>query len=210
MRIDLHVHTRRHSPCSSIDPAAVVPTAIQAGLQGVVITEHEYQWSQAELEALRRQSFAPEFLVLAGFEYRTLRGDLLVYGLENEAYKDFLPGMTSRQATEKATALGGACIAAHPTRAGMDFDLAIADSRLAGLEVCSSNLQPHERRLAMKLAKSLEIPPVAASDAHAAKDIGRYATEFEAPVETGAGLQNALRNGRFQVSEEVVKESGIW
>ena len=209
MRFDLHIHTRRHSSCSSIDPAALIPAALRAGLDGIVITEHEYQWSEAEIEALRSQSPIPVFPVLSGFEYRTVRGDLLVYGLQEDAYKDFTPGMTPQEASAKVTALGGVCIAAHPTREGLDFDLAIADTQLAAIEVCSVNLRNHERRLAINLSNALHIPYVAASDAHALADVGRYASEFEPPMSTMTELQNALRNGKFRVPDIVAAELGI-
>lgn len=209
MRIDLHVHTRRHSPCSSIEPADVVPAAIRAGLNGVVITEHEYQWSGEELQTLRDESGMPGFLVLAGFEYRTVCGDLLVYGLQDDEFKTFTPGMAAREATELAKALGGVCIAAHPTREGMGFDRAIAGIPLAAIEVCSVNLTQHERRLAVNLANALDIRPVAASDAHAVGDVGRYATGCDRVISSMAELQKALQDGRFRVTEAVYAELGI-
>ncbi|MCX5757678.1 MAG: PHP domain-containing protein, partial [Candidatus Hydrogenedentes bacterium] len=79
--IDIHVHTRRHSTCSHIDPELLVHQALRAGLDGLVITEHQYQWGPEELAALAAQSHDPHFLLLAGFEYSTTHGDLLVYGL---------------------------------------------------------------------------------------------------------------------------------
>jgi len=209
MRIDIHVHTRRYSPCSTIDPEALIGTAIQAGLNGVVITEHEYQWSDPELDALREASGMPGFLLLAGFEYRTVRGDVLVYGLDASACEEFGPGMTPREATALAAARGGVCIAAHPTREGMDFDMAIGECPLAAIEVCSTNLRTWERRSAANLATALHLPAIAASDAHALTDLGRYATEFETFIDSMAGLHNALRNGKFQLPEFVVAEMEI-
>jgi predicted metal-dependent phosphoesterase TrpH len=209
MRIDLHVHTRRHSACSFIDPAALIPTAIQSGLNGVVITEHEYQWTDEELDRLRAEAGTPGFFVAAGFEYHSTRGDVLIYGLPHDACRDFAPGMTPGEVTARADALGGVCIAAHPTREGKDFDLALAECRMTALEVCSTNLRDHERRLAINLAKALGIPPMAASDAHTLTDIGRFATEFDVVIDSMQGLQNALQDGRFRVSGNIAAELEI-
>ena len=175
----------------------------------MVITEHEYQWADAELDALRQTSGMPGFLLLAGFEYRTVRGDILVYGLDAAVCGQFQPGMTPEEATARAAALGGVCIAAHPTREGMEFDAAIARSRLAAIEVCSTNLNARERRMATNLAAALKVPPIAASDAHALADVGRYATEFEAFIDSMEELQNALRNGRFQLSDSIATDLEI-
>ena len=64
MRFDLHMHTTRHSPDSQMDPVALVRTARQIGLDGVVITEHDWLWTEAELSELRKME--PGLVVLAG------------------------------------------------------------------------------------------------------------------------------------------------
>ena len=43
-KFDHHLHTSRHSPDSVIDPCALIERARAVGLDGVVITEHDYQW----------------------------------------------------------------------------------------------------------------------------------------------------------------------
>src|SRR5690242_10915035 len=54
MKFDHHLHTARHSPDSSIDPRELVARAREIGLDGVVITEHDYQWEEGELAELAR------------------------------------------------------------------------------------------------------------------------------------------------------------
>ena len=53
MKFDLHMHTTRHSPDSFMDPFALVHRARQIGLEGVVITEHDWLWTEEELDELR-------------------------------------------------------------------------------------------------------------------------------------------------------------
>ena len=55
-KIDHHLHTSRHSPDSIIDPEELIVQARSAGLDGVVITEHDYQWGPDELAELNRRS----------------------------------------------------------------------------------------------------------------------------------------------------------
>lgn len=197
LSLDLHVHTSRYSACSRIDPERLIEQAIKAGLDGLVITEHHRQWNQEELDDLLSRADAPGFLLLAGFEYGSTQGDILVYGLASGDVEQFQPGWTPEATVEFAHGLGGVCIAAHPTRYGMGFDERILTIPFDAIEVSSVNLRDHEQRLAMQLAKNLGVSPMAASDAHLLPDVGRYATEFSDPIRSMPELQEALRHGRF-------------
>lgn len=196
--IDLHLHTRRHSACSAIDESRLINRAVKAGLDGLVITEHHYQWSREELEALVKTSDHPGFLVMAAFEYSSARGDILIYGLEPEQVKEFVPGKQPEVMLAKAQAMGAACIAAHPTRAAIPFDERIFDMPFEALEVKSVNLASHEQRLAEKLANDLGRAKTASSDAHRIEDVGRYATEFQVPIQSMDDLRNSLQHGTFR------------
>lgn len=196
--VDLHSHTKRYSQCSQIDPDAVIYQAVKAGLDALVITEHHHQWSEQDLEALVERSGELSFPLLAGFEYMTQCGDLLVYGAPAQEAQKMKPGMPPADAVRIIREMGAVCIAAHPTRMGMGFDERLLTLNVDAIEVCSVNLKDHEQRLALKLANDIGIKPVAASDAHQVRDIGRYATEFDDPIRTMADLQESLRRGRFR------------
>ena len=43
-KFDHHLHTSRHSPDSIISPLVLIERARAVGLDGVVITDHDYQW----------------------------------------------------------------------------------------------------------------------------------------------------------------------
>jgi predicted metal-dependent phosphoesterase TrpH len=81
MRFDLHLHTSRHSPDSIMAPALMVQQAQQIGLHGVVITEHDWLWTGAELAELSQS--APSVVVLAGIEVSAKQGHSLAYGVNN-------------------------------------------------------------------------------------------------------------------------------
>lgn len=196
--IDLHLHTRRHSACSIIDESRLIDRAVKAGLDGLVITEHHYQWSREELDALVAASNHPGFLLMAAFEYSSARGDMLIYGLDPSQVSDFVPGRQPELMLAKAQEMGAVCIAAHPTRAAIPFDERIFDMPFEALEVKSVNLAAHEQRLAEKLANDLGRAKTASSDAHRLEDVGRYATEFQEPIQCMADLRNSLRRGTFR------------
>lgn len=208
LRIDLHVHTRRGSPCSAIDPLQLPDAAVRAGLDGVVITEHEYQWTQDELDDLSRRTSRSGLLLLAGFEFETSQGHLLVYGLHPDDVRRFTPGLRPKDAAELVHELGGACVAAHPTRAGQSFDGQLLETPLDAIEVASSRLAYDEQRIAFRLARDTEIPMVAGSDAHALRDIGCYVTEFDACLQSAADLRDALRHGTFQAAADAAIRTG--
>ena len=205
LRIDIHLHTNRYSPCSVIDPDCLIEQAVKAGLDGVVITEHEYQWSKPDLAELVEKSQEVNYLLLAGFEYASRQGDVLIYGLMPAQAQGFIPGMSPQEAVERAHDLGAVCVAAHPTRAGLGFDESILDIPFDGIEVRSVNLKKHEQRLAAQLAESTGLRPIAASDAHELKDVGRYAIEFSDPIQSMSDLQEALRSGRFRPADSITE-----
>src|SRR5258708_9364941 len=76
---DHHIHTLKHSPDSQIDPFHLVKRAREVGLDGVVITEHDYQWESEELAELAAR--AAPLLVFSGAEISAREGHFLVYGL---------------------------------------------------------------------------------------------------------------------------------
>ena len=164
----------------------------------MVITEHHYQWTEEELAELKEKADVPGFVLLAGFEYSSEKGDILVYGLEPEAAHSLMPGRDPILALQHFQEMGGACIAAHPTHAAIPFDDRILQMSFEALEVQSTNLKGNEQRLAVRLAENLKKPVVACSDAHRIEDVGAYATAFEDPIYSRSDLLAALKSGRFR------------
>jgi hypothetical protein len=115
-----------------------------------------------------------------------------------EAVAEFEPGQPPAPMIEKARGMGAACVAAHPTRAGLGFDEEISELDLDGLEVASTNLKPHEQRLAINLAQGLNKPMTAASDAHRLDAVGAYATEFHDPIRSMPDFVAAVKHGRVR------------
>ncbi|MFO8031713.1 MAG: PHP domain-containing protein [Desulfohalobiaceae bacterium] len=66
MFIDCHIHTNRYSPCSLLAPHQAVLQARESGLQALVITEHQIQWSPKEVQELKAQF--PDMAIYSGLE----------------------------------------------------------------------------------------------------------------------------------------------
>ena len=53
MLIDMHLHTLDHSPDSLTSARQIAEMAIAAGLDGIVLTDHDYIWHEDELTMFR-------------------------------------------------------------------------------------------------------------------------------------------------------------
>jgi predicted metal-dependent phosphoesterase TrpH len=73
MKIDLHVHTLERSPCSLASEDEQISTAIDRGLDGLAITDHDRLVPQAHIALLNRK-YAP-FRVFGGVEISLQEGE---------------------------------------------------------------------------------------------------------------------------------------
>ncbi|HKB05467.1 MAG TPA: PHP domain-containing protein [Gemmataceae bacterium] len=203
MTFDLHMHTRRYSPDSEIDPFELVRRAKEIELDGIVITEHDRLWPADELEELR--AAAPGLVVLAGVEVTGLGGDLLCYGVTD--LTDLRRGMPWGDLCREVRRQGGVAVAAHPYRWGQDFDGLIRDQQpdLGGLEMMSNNMDPDlRRRAAAYLDRNPHHAALGNSDAHELGVVGFCYTEFATRIQTSADLVRAIleRKARPRTRDE--------
>ncbi|VTS03567.1 PHP domain-containing protein [Tuwongella immobilis] len=195
MKFDLHLHTSRHSPDSIMHPHELVRRAVEVGLDGIVITEHDYQWPDDELEELR--ALAPELVILSGIEVSGRDGDLLVYGA-TDATK-LRRGMYWVDLCREAHAQGAATIAAHPNRWGQQFEGIYLSKHpeLDGIEMLSNNMDDDLRRRAKDLRERYpQFACLGNSDGHEPEVVGIGFTEFQIPIRNNADLVRAIQ-GRF-------------
>ena len=87
MELDLHIHTNLYSGCSNINPEKLIKRAIEAGLDGIALTEHSIRWPDDKIEQLKKSSGVEEsFIIIPGQEiacYSTsgkFQGEVLVFG----------------------------------------------------------------------------------------------------------------------------------
>lgn len=192
MKFDLHLHTSRHSPDSVTDPFDLLRSARRAGLDGVVLTEHDYQWPEDELAELR--AFAPDLVILSGVEVTGRGGDMLVYGVTDTTA---LPrGIGWAELVREVHRQGGAAVAAHPNRWGQPFERLVKETAvvLDGIEVLSNNMDDDLRaKAADLLARFPHLAQLGNSDSHDPATVGCCYTDFAADIRTNADLVAAIR-----------------
>jgi predicted metal-dependent phosphoesterase TrpH len=191
MKIDHHIHTARHSPDSSIRPAQLVERAREIGLDGIVITEHDYQWQDDELLELAAR--APALRVFSGAEISAREGHFLVYGLPS--LDETPPGILVKDLIEVVRRHGAAIVAAHPFRWDQPFDEIIAEHGpvFDALELVSNNVDRHTRAKTRALLRKFPMGETGSSDAHEIGVLGCYFSEFPGRIETMSEFVAALR-----------------
>jgi predicted metal-dependent phosphoesterase TrpH len=194
MKFDLHLHTSRHSPDSIMSPQVLVGRAREIGLDGVVITEHDWLWTEEELDELR--AAAPGLVVLAGIEVSTRQGHFLAYGVTNPFAVPH--GIGVAELCREVHRQGGAVVAAHPYRWNQPFDDILREERpdLDGLELMSNNMDGDVRRRAAALHARLRLAGLGNSDAHRVEVLGCCYTEFGATIRDTCDLVEAIRAGK--------------
>jgi predicted metal-dependent phosphoesterase TrpH len=190
----MHLHTTRHSPDSMMEPTVMLRRAREVGLDGVVITEHDWLWTEEELEQLR--ALAPDLVVLAGIEVTAREGHFLVYGVHNPFAVP--KGIGVADLCHEVHRQGGEVVAAHPFRWGQPFDDILREERpdLDGLEVMSNNMDAECRRRAAEIQRGRYLAELGNSDAHAADVLGVCYTEFDATIRNMSDVVEAIRGRR--------------
>lgn len=192
MKFDLHLHTSRHSPDSVTDPFDLLKAARTAGLDGIVITEHDYWWPDDELAELRAAE--PRLIILSGMEVTGWGGDVLVYGITDPTRLS--RGMAWPDLCREVHRQGGVAIAAHPNRWGQPFEKLLHDQRpeLDGIEVLSKNMDADLQSQATQLLQKYpHFAQLGNSDSHEPATVGCCYTEFTTTIQTAADLVNAIR-----------------
>ncbi len=205
MKFDLHMHTTRHSPDSQMDPLGLVRRAVSLGLNGVVITEHDWLWTEDELAELR--AAAPELVILAGVEVSAKEGHFLAYGVHDATR---IPrGIGVADLCREVHFQGGVVVAAHPFRWGQPFDAILAEEKpeLDGLELMTSNMDTPCRRRAAAMWHQHGLAGLGSSDAHAEEVLGVCYTEVAGKIRDGRDLVAAIRSRQTLARERKVGET---
>lgn len=198
MIIDLHTHTREHSPCGQQTAEELILRASEVGLDGIVITDHDHLWHRDKLVSVLSRVDVPSILVLRGQEVSCTDGHLLVYGLEEQVTGD----ASRATVAQRVQARGGAAVLAHPFRwQGFvgEPDEAVAEYFRAfeGVEAWTTNHTEAEQERAQAFGSRPRVRLTGASDAHVPDRVGIYATRFERRVSNETELADALASGAF-------------
>jgi predicted metal-dependent phosphoesterase TrpH len=166
--------------------------ALDVGLTGIALTEHDTWWPVHEIEMLRRQF--PDLAIFRGAEYTCPEGHFLIF-LPDIVSEAGLTPSPIKDSIHRVHSVSGIVIWAHPFR----FDRAIPhwldDVLLDGIEVASTNMDREASSLAIKIAGAHGIPPFENSDAHLADTIGIYRNKFPCRLRNNQELIDYIRKG---------------
>lgn len=194
MIVEMHCHTSEHSSCSHVAAVDLVRRLHEAGIQAIVLTDHHYQWSQDELDDLRRRADLPKGLViLAGQEVETYDvGHMLIYGARTTIPALRISLLQIREQNPEA-----AIIWAHPYRGKrIPPPERLLDPLIDGVEIFNANYTVLEAARALKDWHTYKFTATAGTDTHGLSYAGAYPTLFDHPFDSIAGLADEIKAGR--------------
>ncbi|MDF2908433.1 MAG: transposase [Herbinix sp.] len=211
-KIDTHVHTVETSSCARIEAKETVRLYKESGYQGVIITDHYYDyyfnnliglsWDEKIDQFLRGYHHATEegsklgLKVFLGLEIRFTENpnDYLVYGITEQFLKEhrelYTLGLTGfKKLIEKEDIL---IIQAHPFRKHM---IVASPEDIHGVEIYNGNCRhDSHNELSLAYAKKHSLMMSSGSDFHELEDLARGGMVFEQEVNTNTDFVNALRD----------------
>lgn len=186
-RWDIHIHSC-HSADSLSSVEDIFKTAKKKGLDGIVITDHGSLGGYFEGKPLAKKYGVG---LVAGYEYKSAEGDLLVLGLSKMPRAVRLP---AAKVVGFAHRLGGVVVAAHPFdpfRPGVGRLLDRLKVDAIETINCHCFIYGNIKSARVALAKS--IPQVGGSDAHTPSEVGNGFTAFYGKP---GGILEAIKSGR--------------
>jgi predicted metal-dependent phosphoesterase TrpH len=202
MRIDLHTHTAVGSNCSRIAPEAMVAAAIEAGLDGLCITDHVFHGLTLRQDpsrpyigyhAVRQAAGGSRLIVLPGIEFSFAEGDFLVFGLNERTLQALSEDFSLRACIALARRENGVVVQAHPFRFGGQPVRGVD-----AIETCNGGNSGQHNRLAALWSLENNVLGVAGSDAHEPRKVGQCHTVFDANCSTMVELCKAIRGRRVK------------
>lgn len=176
MLYDFHIHTREYSDCSISLAEEMCQRAVEEGLTGIALTEHDVWWPLSEIQELQHRF--PGLTIIRGMEHACPEGHFLVF-LPNPENGE-IPGWCSvLDLIPLVHKYGGIVIWAHPFRFSSKRPNWLKHVQPDGMEVASSNMHRQAEAKARKVASDRGIVTFHNSDAHDAFIIGRYGNEMD-------------------------------
>lgn len=190
MLVDLHCHTRPLSACSALTADDLVRVAVERGIEGVCLTEHDRAWDAGELAELRARSPIPIFTAV---ELTTDMGHVLAFGLPTKGFSAI-----ASEAFRAADVAGGLLFLAHPARDGLLRVSHETVEYFASVEAINGSDTKLQNLAASGLARGFRLPGLGGSDAHSPGEAGRAATRFNGHLHSDADLLAALHHGDYE------------
>jgi len=193
MKLDLHIHThfsrtKRWGSASLIEPRQLLDKAVEVGLGGLAVTDHD------EIEgSLLVAELAPMWGLVAvpAMEVSSTAGHILALGVTRRIPKKLSPEETIDMIHD----FGGIAVAAHP----LNFVVSLNRREIVSLPIDAietHNARSPRNRKAAKLYDRLSLGQTGGSDAHSIHEIGAGITETAADCSDYQQIINAIRNDK--------------
>jgi len=183
VRADLHIHTK-YSQDSSINPKTLVNQLFaHESIKAVAVTDHNNIDGYDKVREMAKPF--KDILIIPGVEITTPVGDLLVLGVTGLPPKPW----NAECIIDFAKKNGGVVIAAHPYREYGLGSLA-KNYDVDAIEVLNGGTPSHLNKLAENLAREMNTPGVAGTDAHNVDELWTVYTEVQASLEVDEVLRS--------------------
>ena len=176
MKIDLHVHTSERSRCGRSPEKEQIEAAIAAGLDAIVITDHNVLMDDEHLREINEQ-YAP-FKIFGAVELTCVNNgctdDVIVIGprkpeLLDEIYRQDYPLLHAYVKSQ-----GGFLMLCHPFRYQDFVSIDVLGFRPDAIEVRSVNIAPSTHKTIDKFVKKHKFKTYTNSDSHHYLNLGTF------------------------------------
>ena len=192
IRADLHIHIKPYSDDSTVTAKILVEKlAAHNFIKAAAVTDHDTVEGLTETRKLA--AAYPDILIIPGVEISTKEGDILLLGAEETPPQPW----TTQNVVDFARDNNCISVVAHPYREYGMGD-ATRNYKVDAIEVLNGESSPHENKLAYDLAKSMQLPGVAGSDAHTPSKPLTVYTEIQAGLNVEEILK-AIKKGLVTV-----------
>jgi len=191
---DLHIHTV-YSSDSLIQPKTLVDMLLtHNNIKVAAITDHD---SVRACKATKALSAAyPDILIIPGVEITTTAGDMLILGTEELPPKPWTP----QEVADYAKSIDAVSIVAHPYRLYGMGD-AVKTLKIDAIEVLNGGSSTAANQQAKQVAKELNLPGTAGSDAHQTSELFSVYSKIQADLNIDSILR-AIKKGQITTIQQ--------
>lgn len=189
MKGDIHIHSK-YSPDSASEPDQIIKTAKKKGLDFIAISDHN-----------KFLQYKGEIMVLQAEEVSSVDGHVLALFIEGE----ILPGQSQEETVDSIRDKNGIAICVHPFRKVNGIGQKFKDIYDA-IEVKNGRCMAKCNSNGEKLARKINRPSTAGSDAHFYEEVGRAFMELDATDEES--IRKAILSGNVKTFGDDLSFSG--
>jgi len=197
MKFDLHIHThfsrtKRWGSASLIEPKQLLDHAVQIGLDGLAVTDHD-QIDGSRLVAELASHWG--LIAIPGVEVSSRGGHILALGVTEIIPKGLSPAETIDRIHEQ----GGIAVAAHP----LNFVVSLRRHEIISLPLDAletHNARSPRNRKVARLHRRLPLGQTGGSDAHSIAEIGGGITDVPGTFTSYQQILHEIKADRAHAS----------